>query len=72
MTAKLQRVFIRQLQIRGSTMGTQDEFRALLLVAEQRQFVPVIDWVYPFEQALAALDYLDQGQQFGKLALVIC
>lgn len=67
--ADLQRVFIRQLQITGSTLGTQDEFRALLLAAEHRQFVPVIDRIYPFEQVVEGLDHLHHGRQFGKLVL---
>ncbi|HXH03666.1 MAG TPA: zinc-binding dehydrogenase [Candidatus Competibacteraceae bacterium] len=67
--ADLQRVFIRQLQIIGSTLGNQDEFRALLLAAQHKQFAPVIDKIFPFDQAREALSYLEQARQFGKLVL---
>ncbi len=69
--ADLQRVFIRQLRITGSTLGTQDEFRALLLAVGQSQVVPVIDRVYSFDQAREALDHLHQARQFGKLVLKV-
>ncbi|MCP5426316.1 MAG: zinc-binding dehydrogenase [Gammaproteobacteria bacterium] len=69
--ADLQRVFIRQLQITGSTLGTQDEFRSLLLAAEQHQFTPAIERVYRFEEVLDALEHLHQGRQFGKLVLQV-
>lgn len=69
--ADLQRIFIRQLRIAGSTIGNLEEFRALLLAAERRQFAPIIDKVFPFEKAPEALAYLDQARQFGKLALRI-
>lgn len=67
--ADLQRIFIRQLRILGSTLGTQDEFRALLLAAEGKQFEPVIDRAYSFHQVRQALDDLENARQFGKLVL---
>lgn len=69
--ADLQRVFIRQLQITGSTLGTQDEFRSVLLAAAQGPLAPVIERVYPFAQALDALDHLNRAGQFGKLVLAV-
>jgi len=68
-SADLQRIFIRQLHIIGSTLGNHEEFRALILAAERKQFVPVIDKVYPFEQARDGFAYLDSGAQHGKLVL---
>ncbi|WP_374467848.1 zinc-binding dehydrogenase [Ferrovibrio sp.] len=69
--ADLQRVFIRQLQIFGSTLGSQDEFRQLLNAVTQAGLQPVIDRVYPLSQAVAALDYLESGEQFGKVVIDI-
>ena len=67
----LQRVFIRQLQIFGSTLGTQDEFRALLAAVAAGQLSPVIDRSYDFADAVRALDDLQNGRQCGKLVLNI-
>ncbi len=69
--ADLQRVFIRQLRIFGSTLGTHDEFRALLAAVAEGQLEPVVDRVFEFDAAPEALQYLDEGDQFGKLLLSV-
>lgn len=68
-SADLRRLFIRQLQVFGSTHGDFEEFRALLSVCERGLFRPAIDRRFAFEDAHAALDRLEQGRQFGKIAL---
>lgn len=69
--ADLRRIFIRQLQILGSTLGDFDEFRDLLGFVERTGLKPVIDSEYPLDQVHAALDRLESGAQFGKVALRI-
>ena len=69
--ADLRRIFIRQLQILGSTLGTLGEFRDLLGFVERTGLRPVIDSEYPLDQVHAALDRLASGAQFGKVALRI-
>jgi len=59
------------LQIFGSTLGTQDEFRALLAAVAAGQLSPVIDRSYDFADAVRALDDLQNGRQCGKLVLNI-
>ena len=67
--ADLRRIFIRQLQIIGSTLGNRQEMVNLLAFCERHQIRPVIDRVFPMQQAHAALDMLSASQQFGKIAL---
>jgi NADPH:quinone reductase-like Zn-dependent oxidoreductase len=69
--ADLRRIFIRQLQILGSTLGDFGEFRDLLAFVERTGLKPVIDSEYPLDQVHAALDRLESGAQFGKVALRI-
>lgn len=69
--ADLRRVFIRQLQIFGSTLGDFDEFRNLLAVAARGQARPVIDSRYPLGELHAALSRLEAGEQFGKIAITL-
>ena len=69
--ADLRRVFIRQLQIFGSTLGDLREFRELLGVCERGLLVPQIESRWPLAQLHAALDRLDAGEQFGKIAIEI-
>ncbi|HLJ84991.1 MAG TPA: zinc-binding dehydrogenase [Candidatus Eremiobacteraceae bacterium] len=67
--ADLARVFWRQLQIKGSSMGTIQEFRDLLHFVATRDIKPLIDHVYPAEHARDAFVRLAAGDVFGKLAL---
>lgn len=69
--ADLRRLFIRQLQVMGSTLGDLGEFRDLLRVCERGQIKPVIDRRYGLDDAHVALDRLESGAQFGKLAIEI-
>ncbi|MCA0423001.1 MAG: zinc-binding dehydrogenase [Proteobacteria bacterium] len=68
-SADLRRLFIRQLQVMGSTHGTFEEFRQLLAVTGQGGFRPVIDSRYAFGEIHAALDRLDASAQFGKIGI---
>lgn len=67
--ADLRRIFIRQLQIIGSTHGTLAEFRDLLAFVERHGIVPVIDSRFPMAGIHAALDRLESGRQFGKVGI---
>jgi NADPH:quinone reductase-like Zn-dependent oxidoreductase len=69
--ADLRRLFIRQLQVMGSTLGTLNEFRTLLEWVQRHHLVPVVDSSYALEEVHAALDRLSSGMQFGKVALHI-
>lgn len=69
--ADLRRIFIRQLQILGSTLGNFGEFRDLLKLAGRTGLRPVIDSEFPLDQTHAALSRLESGEQFGKIAIRI-
>ena len=69
--ADIRRIFIRQLQILGSTLGNRDEFRAMLGFCERAGLRPVIDSVYPLADVHQALSRLSSGQQFGKVCLTM-
>lgn len=67
----LRKVFWRQLNVMGSTMGSPDDFAAMVKFTEEKGIRPVVDGVYPFEQADEALRRMDAGGQFGKLVIRI-
>ncbi|MDM0034393.1 zinc-binding dehydrogenase [Variovorax sp. J22P271] len=69
--ADLRRIFIRQLQILGSTLGDLDEFAALLSLVRRTGLRPVIDAAFPMADAHAALDRLAAADRFGKVAIAI-
>src|SRR6267154_1685051 len=66
----IQRLFIRQLEIYGSTGGSLSEFRELLRVYNRGLLRPVIDSVYALDDIDAAFGRLSRGDQFGKLSIV--
>lgn len=67
--ADLQRVFVRQLRIQGSTLGNPSEFADLLGAVAQHRLRPVIHARYPLKAVREALGVLEAGQQVGKIAL---
>jgi NADPH:quinone reductase-like Zn-dependent oxidoreductase len=67
--ADIRRIFIRQLQILGSTMGDLGEFRDLLALVQRSGLKPVIDSEYPLDDVHGALDRLASGRQFGKVVI---
>ena len=68
--ADLQRVFIRQLEIYGSTGGSVTEFRQLLDVFNRGLVRPVIDSSFAMADVRLAFARLASGTQFGKVSLV--
>jgi NADPH:quinone reductase-like Zn-dependent oxidoreductase len=70
-SADLRRLFIRQLQIFGSTLGNFSEFRDLIAFCQRQEIRPVIDSRYSLEDTHAALSRLEAGEQFGKIAITI-
>ena len=69
--ADLQRVFIRQIQIHGVTLGNYEEFRTLIDAAERKLFEPYIDRFFPIAEAKDAFARLHAQQQTGKVGLTI-
>jgi zinc-binding alcohol dehydrogenase/oxidoreductase len=65
----MHRVFWKQLTIMGSTMGTPDDFAAMLRFVETHRIVPVIDSVFPFADAVSAFERIRMSDQFGKIVV---
>ncbi len=63
------KIFFKQLDIRGTTMGTDDEFRAMLSLVERHRIKPVIDRVFPLSEAVEANRLLENSEQMGKIIL---
>ncbi|MCE7073567.1 zinc-binding dehydrogenase [Dyadobacter sp. CY327] len=65
------KVFFKQLNILGTTMGTEAEFQEMIQFVEEKEIIPIIDTVFPLDEAEKALRLMDSGQQFGKIVLTI-
>lgn len=62
-------VYLGQLSILGTTMGSPREFGALLEAIDEGSWRPVIDSVHPLGDAAAAHERMEAGAHFGKLVL---
>lgn len=63
------KIFWKQLDILGSTMGNDDEFKEMVAFVNQHKITPVVDSIFPLSQAEKAMRHMDEGKQFGKIVL---
>jgi NADPH:quinone reductase-like Zn-dependent oxidoreductase len=66
-----QQIFWKQLHIMGSTMGSDADFEKMLQFVSTHQIRPIIDRVFKLDQINEALDYMEEGKQFGKIVIEI-
>jgi NADPH:quinone reductase-like Zn-dependent oxidoreductase len=64
-------LFSRQLSLLGSYMGVKSELHTIMKLVSTGHLKPVIDRVFPLQEAAAAHAYLESGQQFGKVVLKV-
>jgi NADPH:quinone reductase-like Zn-dependent oxidoreductase len=62
-------ILMRSLRVNGIYVGSRAMFERLLACMAQTRISPIIDRVFPFSQAPAALDYLSRGQHLGKIVI---
>lgn len=67
----LWRLFLEHLRVIGTTLGSPREFDALLAHCAGAGWRPVVDSVFPLEEAAAAHERLDAPDRFGKVVLAI-
>ena len=65
----LETLYWSQLNLLGSTMGSPQDFDAMLALVNQSALEPVIDLIWPLAQGQQALRYLADGRQIGKVVL---
>jgi len=70
-SADLQRLFIRQISIHGSTMGDLGEFARMVAAFSQGRFKPIVHATFKLSQALDAFRCLEDPKRFGKVVLEI-
>lgn len=68
---EMAKMFFKQTRIQGTTMGTPGEFRAMLDFLSKHRIEPVIDRVFPFDDAVAAHQRMWASEQMGKIVLAI-
>jgi NADPH:quinone reductase-like Zn-dependent oxidoreductase len=67
----VRRLFWNQLQVIGSTMGSDRDFADMLRMVAGIKLKPMIDRIFPFDDGVGALRHLESGEQFGKVVIEI-
>ena len=65
------RIFWKQLNLLGSTMGSPDDFEAMAGFIRKHTIRPVVDRIFGFEQGEAAFRWMEEEKQFGKIVVKI-
>jgi zinc-binding alcohol dehydrogenase/oxidoreductase len=63
------KIFWKQLQILGTTLGTHTDFKAMLAFMTEHQVIPVIDEVFALTDAAKAIEKMGKSSQFGNIIL---
>jgi NADPH:quinone reductase-like Zn-dependent oxidoreductase len=69
--AALHRIWWKELEILGSTMGTKGDFEGAYELVASGRAKPVVDSVFDLHEARAAHERLEAGEQLGKVVLRI-
>ena len=65
-------ILMKSIQIHGIFVGSRSMFADMNRAIETNQVRPVVDRVFPFDQAALALKHLESGADFGKVVVRIC
>ena len=64
-------ILLKNVRLQGIFVGSREMFEAMNRAISFHQMRPVVDRVFPFEQARDALRYLESGAHFGKIVIQI-
>ncbi len=70
-TTNLSLLFWNEQTHIGSTMGSLQDFREMMEYVFSGKLTPIVDSVYPLEQAREAYEHYERGEQFGKIVLKV-
>ncbi len=66
---KMASLFFRHIRLQGTTMGSPQEFGAMINFVNDKKIEPLIHEVLPMEEAVAAHKLLENFSQAGKIVL---
>ena len=65
----LTKILMNQVRVQGILVGHRAGFEAMNRAVEAHALKPVVDRVFPFEEAPEAFRYLQSGAHFGKVVI---
>jgi zinc-binding alcohol dehydrogenase/oxidoreductase len=65
------RIFWKQLNVLGSSMGSPTDFQEMIEFVQKNMIRPVIDKVFNFREGEAAMQRILSGKHFGKIVISV-
>jgi NADPH:quinone reductase-like Zn-dependent oxidoreductase len=62
-------IFMQRIRMQGILVGSREGFEAMNRAIALHRLRPVVDRVFPMEEARAALELMDRGGHFGKICI---
>lgn len=62
-------ILFKHIRVQGIYVGSRDLFEDMNRAISLHQMKPIVDRVFPFHEARAALAYLESGAHFGKIVI---
>lgn len=69
MEIPMRSIFFPQISIIGTSMGSSEEFAEMVQLMERHSLRPIIDRIFPLQDAVHAFRRMQQGEQFGNIGL---
>lgn len=69
MDVRLGMIVTRHVRLQGITVGSRDDFLAMVRAVECHRLRPEVDRIFAFGELPKAMDFLASGQHFGKLCI---
>jgi NADPH:quinone reductase-like Zn-dependent oxidoreductase len=67
----LHRMFWKQLSLKGSTMGNDEEFIHMLQFVSKHKILPLVDSIRPFDKIISGFDHIAGTKRVGKIVVEI-
>ena len=67
----LTQIFMQKIRVNGILVGHRESFEAMNRAIAFHEMRPVIDRVFPLEDAKAAFEHMGRGGHFGKIGVGI-
>ena len=64
-------IFVKQFSLMGSYMGSRGELLKVLRFFEDGRLKPVVDSIFPLQDAAKAQEKMEKSQHFGKIVLKV-
>ncbi len=64
-------ILAKDVSLQGIYVGSREMFEEMNNAITLHKLKPMVDRAFPFEQARAAMEYLESGKHFGKVCITI-